>query len=127
MIDMKAHSMPTEPQSEKIDSSSKKIKEDDLSEYYLNELTKLANDRLSLDQIFAQSEKLVQYCRLKNPDGAEKLRSRLAAKQQAIADQVAEGVNSPNLKRLQAALAGAEAGFVYPLGWSPRDLNLMVF
>lgn len=119
--------MTTEQIDDSSASRSATTNEDVAIEGCWTDLIKLTNDRTPLDQIFAAAEKLIQYYRLKNPQHIEQLRARIATKQQAVAAEIAAGVDEPSLKRLQAGLAGASAGCVYPLGWSPRDLNQMAF
>jgi hypothetical protein len=91
------------------------------------DLLNLVSDQITLNQIFVKAEKLVQHYGLKNPKLTDQLCIRIAAKQQSVAAEIAARADDPSLKCLQAALAGALAGCMYPLGWSPRDLNHMAF
>lgn len=95
-------------------------------EDFWNNLLALSNDAIKLAKIFARAEKLAQYYCEQHPDTHE-LRREIEIRLRMATAEVAAGATDPHLDRLRAALAGAQAGCLYPLGWSPRDLNSMSF
>lgn len=83
---------------------------------------------MPLPAIFAAAEKLVQHCRL----GTEEndllwLKERIDNSEEVARVELAIASDNLGRKRIHAAMKGAQAGFTYPLGRSPRDLNGMAF
>ena len=105
--------------------------QEDLSETVItcwSDLLALSRKPMPLPATFAAAEKLVQYCKL----SAEETDLRWLKQQIENSEEVTRielAIASDNLdrKRVHAAMKGAEAGFTYPLGRSPRDLNGMAF
>jgi hypothetical protein len=92
------------------------------------DIVRLSHDLDNLPEIFARAEKLVQYCRLQVGDqNVAWLRENVERRERIHAAALASDTNNVDSKRIHAALTGALAGFLYPLGWSPRDLNHMAF
>lgn len=106
---------------------SEVMKNDAALEECWSSLISLNNEPISLNKLFSRAEKILQYHRVEHADDIEQLRPRIEARQRVVAAEIATGAADPQLMRLRAVLAGAHAGCIYPLGWSPRDLNLMAF
>src|SRR6266550_990130 len=87
-----------------------------------------SRDLDNLPEIFARAEKLVQYCRLQVGDqNVGWLKENVERRERILTAALASDTDNIGSKRIHAALTGALAGFLYPLGWSPRDLNHMAF
>lgn len=100
----------------------------DVIKQWWDDLLFLPHQPMSLSEIYATAEKLIQYCRIAvREEGVEWLKRQIEAAEQAVSAEIAADPDNLDRKRVHAALAGAQAGFAYPLGWSPRDLNHMVF
>ena len=91
-------------------------------------LLSLQSNRRALDEIYREAEKLVQhYVTIAVVKELEWLRTRVETSEQEAAAALAAKPVDPARQRRHAALAGALAGLLYPLGRSPRDLNRMAF
>ena len=93
-----------------------------------DDLISLPKKSLSLPELHASAEKIVQYCRAVTGDvGIEWLKAQVEDGERFASSALVADPGSLECKRLHAALTGARAGLTYPLGRSPRDLNLMAF
>ena len=104
------------------------VNPNDVAQECWNDLRLLPREGISLPEIYAKAEKLVQYCTVVTRyEGIEWLKAQVEISERSASAALAADPNNLDRKRVHAALAGARAGFVYPLGRSPRDLNLMAF
>jgi hypothetical protein len=104
------------------------VNPNDIVEKCWNDLLLLPGEAISLSEIYAKAEKLIQYCRVATrEEGIERLKAQVEISERSASAELAADPSNLDRKRVHAALAGALAGFVYPLGRSPRDLNRMAF